>query len=75
VDVQVTRAGALAKLVVADDGRGFSSESLSRRREEGHLGLTLLADLAAEAGGRLDLDSAPGRGTRVEMEVPLGGRA
>lgn len=75
VDVQVTRAGALAKLVVADDGRGFSSESLSRRREEGHLGLTLLADLAAEAGGRLDLDSAPGRGTRVEMEVPLRGRA
>ena len=36
-------------------------ESLARRREEGHFGLTLLADLAAEAGGRLDVDSTPGR--------------
>jgi two-component system, NarL family, sensor kinase len=71
VDVRVASDGGVAELVVADDGRGFSSESLSRRREEGHLGLRLLADLAAEAGGRLDVDSAPGGGTRITMEVPL----
>jgi two-component system NarL family sensor kinase len=74
VDVQVTREDALVKLVVSDDGRGFTSEFLSQRREEGHLGLRMLSDLAEEAGGRLDVGSAPGRGTRVQMEVPLHAR-
>jgi two-component system NarL family sensor kinase len=71
VEVRVTRAGETAKMVVADDGRGFSPDALSQRRDEGHLGLRLLADLAAEAGGRLVLDSEPGRGTRVTMEIPV----
>ena len=71
VDVQVGRENGVARLVVADDGRGFSSDALVRRREEGHLGLRLLEDLAAEAGGRLEVDSTPGRGTRVTMELPL----
>jgi two-component system, NarL family, sensor kinase len=71
VEVHLARNGGEAKLIVSDDGRGFSSESLSRRREEGHLGLRLLADLAAEAGGRLEVDSTPGGGTRVTMEIPV----
>jgi two-component system NarL family sensor kinase len=71
VEVRVARDGELAKLIVSDDGRGFSQAALSRRREEGHLGLRLLADLAAEAGGHLELDSKPDRGTRVTMEVPI----
>jgi signal transduction histidine kinase len=71
VEVQVKRNGSVVGLVVADDGRGFSPETLSERREEGHLGLQLVGDLAAEAGGRLVIDSAPGRGTRLEMEVPV----
>jgi two-component system NarL family sensor kinase len=70
VEVHVSRRNGLARLVVADDGRGFSEDALSRRREEGHLGLRLLADLAAEAGGTFDLDTEPGHGTRVTMEVP-----
>jgi two-component system, NarL family, sensor kinase len=72
VDVRVARSGEVARLVVSDDGCGFSADDLSERREEGHLGLRLLGDLAAEAGGRLDVDSAPGRGTRVTMEIPAG---
>jgi signal transduction histidine kinase len=75
VDVQVKRNDGVVELVVADDGRGFSPEALAERREEGHLGLQLVGDLADEAGGRLVIDSAPGRGTRVEMEVPLRSRA
>jgi len=50
---------------------GFSADRLEQRREEGHLGLTLLTGLVAEAGGRLVVDSTPGRGTRLEAEVPV----
>lgn len=70
VEVRVSGNGECARLVVSDNGRGFSPEALSQRREEGHLGLRLLADLAEEAGGSLDLASEAGRGTRVTMEVP-----
>ena len=34
----------------------------------GHLGLRLLADLAAKTGGTLSVDSEPGKGTRVVLE-------
>ena len=38
-------------------------------REEGHVGLSLLEDLVAQSGGRLTVDSAPGAGTTVTLEV------
>jgi signal transduction histidine kinase len=60
------------KVTVEDDGRGFDAGERARRRERGHVGLSLLADLAEQSGGRLTIDSAPGEGTRVllEMEHP-----
>ncbi|GAA4869242.1 GAF domain-containing sensor histidine kinase [Kitasatospora terrestris] len=57
-----------ARLRIADDGRGFDPESV--RRAGRHLGLVSMRDRAEGVGGRLTLDSAPGAGTVVEMEVP-----
>ena len=70
VAVSVARADGRARLVVRDDGRGFDAATRVRRREEGHLGLALVEDLAAHLGGRADVRSAPGEGTVVELEVP-----
>ena len=53
-----------------DDGRGFDAATRARRRDEGHLGLALVEDLAAHLGGRAEVRSAPGEGTVVELEVP-----
>jgi len=58
-------------LTVRDDGRGFSSEDLDRSGGEGHMGLPLLAGLAEETGGRLSVESEPGLGTIVRLEVPV----
>jgi two-component system, NarL family, sensor kinase len=68
-DVRVTRSDGRARLVVDDDGRGFTPEQAERRRAEGHLGLDLLRDRARDLGGRLEVDSEPGRGTTVTLEV------
>ncbi|MFJ1703937.1 GAF domain-containing sensor histidine kinase [Kitasatospora sp. NPDC088346] len=57
-----------AVLRITDDGCGFDPESV--RRGGRHLGLVSMRDRAASVGGRLTLESAPGRGTVVEMEVP-----
>ncbi|HXJ64926.1 MAG TPA: ATP-binding protein, partial [Actinomycetota bacterium] len=57
-------------LTVEDNGRGFTPDEADRSGERGHMGLALLAALAEEAGGVLDVDSAPGEGTTVRLEVP-----
>ena len=59
--------GAGVVLEVEDDGVGFTP---AQGAPAGHLGLRGLGDLVQEAGGRLDVDSAPGRGTTVRLWVP-----
>jgi two-component system NarL family sensor kinase len=61
---------ALTQLVVTDDGKGFTADARERRGAEGHVGLTLLEGLVEQAGGTLVVDSSPGAGTTVTLEVP-----
>jgi signal transduction histidine kinase len=58
------------RLVVSDDGRGFAASDRERRAESGHIGLTLLEGLVAQANGTLSVHSDRGKGTTVELEVP-----
>jgi signal transduction histidine kinase len=55
---------------VSDDGSGVDPDVIAARREGGHFGLRMLEDLVTDAGGRLDVVSAPGAGTTVRVEVP-----
>jgi signal transduction histidine kinase len=71
VDVSVCLENSHAGLTIADDGRGFTPDVAEAAREDGHLGLRVLQDMARDAGGKLDIDSEPGRGTRVLLEVPV----
>lgn len=69
VHIEVTDRGAGMSRWVA--GRAFEPFFSTRPRDEGSgLGLTVCRDLVAELGGRIRLDSRPGAGTRVEVELP-----
>jgi signal transduction histidine kinase len=68
VAVEARAAGGRLILVVADDGTGFTVGAPS----EGHFGLILMRERATAAGGSLTVESAPGRGTRVALDLPLG---
>jgi signal transduction histidine kinase len=70
VDVDVRSADGAVRLEVADDGVGFDEADRERRRAEGHVGLSLLEELAAHSGTSLAIRSAPGAGTSVALEVP-----
>ena len=70
VAVSIAIEGRSTILTVADNRRGFSSEEAEARREEGHLGLWLLRDLALFGGGVLAVESSPGHGTRIRLELP-----
>jgi signal transduction histidine kinase len=69
LDVRSTDRGVMLEIV--DDGVGFTPVQRDDARANGHLGLTLLDDLARDVGGGLQVDSQPGRGTIVRLEVPL----
>jgi two-component system NarL family sensor kinase len=71
VGVRVARGEDSALLEVLDDGVGFHYDEDGPQRANGHIGLPLLRDLTADAGGSLEVDSAAGRGTRIRVEVPL----
>ncbi|MBL1115803.1 GAF domain-containing sensor histidine kinase [Streptomyces sp. 110] len=70
VDVTLARRGQGARLRVADDGRGFDPSAV--RRAGHHLGLVSMRYRAGGVGGGLTVESAPGKGTVIEMEVPGG---
>ena len=71
ITVAVRSADGRASLTVADDGRGFPQPDAPGRGPTGHFGLQLMRDLARDADGELSVGSAPGRGTRIRLEVPV----
>jgi signal transduction histidine kinase len=70
VDVSLVRRGPGAVLHVMDDGSGFDPTAI--RSAGRHLGLVSMRDRASGVGGTLTVESAPGKGTMIEMEVPGG---
>jgi len=72
VDVELRANGSRIEVSVADDGCGFEPEEAAARSRR--LGLTSMRERAEALGGRLSIDSEPGRGTTVTLEVERGGR-
>lgn len=70
VDVTLARRDGSTVLRITDDGRGF--EPAATRQAGRHLGLVSMRDRASGVGGRLTVESEPGRGTTIEMEIPGG---
>jgi two-component system sensor histidine kinase DegS len=68
IRVSVDLGRELGRVSVDDDGKGFDSESL---KAAGNLGLRLIRERAEMLGGSFEVDSAPGKGTRVTFTVPI----
>ncbi|MGZ3503014.1 MAG: sensor histidine kinase [Vulcanimicrobiaceae bacterium] len=83
VSVTLARRDGNAELQVADDGPGMTEQDLThafdrfyrgeaRTQAEGSgLGLAIAKRAVERSGGRVAIESAPGRGTRVIMTLPL----
>jgi signal transduction histidine kinase len=56
---------------IEDNGRGFQMNEQRMPYRTSGLGLLGLRERAANAGGTLVIDSAPGHGTRIALRIPL----
>jgi CheY-like chemotaxis protein len=57
------------QVVVADEGAGFDPAPVQPKDESG-FGLLSMRQRLAAIGGRVEIDSAPGKGTRITLVVP-----
>jgi signal transduction histidine kinase len=78
VDVTVAAQGGGGALVVADDGPGMAPEVMAHvfdpffttKRSGTGMGLAIAQAIVDAHGGRIDIVSAPGQGTRVSIWLP-----
>lgn len=71
VNVTLTYGDSDVQLDVADDGRGFDVTAPRRHTvESGGFGLEAMRQRVAERGGSLDVESEPGEGTVVHVQLP-----
>ena len=68
MSVTVRRQGEALVLEVVDDGVGFDPATTAG---DDRFGLRGTASLVREHGGTMEVDSAPGSGTMVRVEVPI----
>jgi len=79
LSLEVARQNGDVALAISDTGSGIAPENLSRVFEPFYtgkpngsgLGLTIAERIVGAHGGRIEIDSEPGRGTRVTLLFPL----
>ena len=68
--VELARAGGELRLTIADDGVGFDPNAM---RANGSLGLVSMSERARFVHGQFSIESHAGKGTLVEVWVPIAG--
>ena len=69
VSVIISQRNEELQVEVSDDGRGFNPLAI-KREEWPHLGLQTMQERAEAVGGTFEVESAPGKGTKVRVSIP-----
>jgi len=68
VKIQLDTGDQAVRLSMDDNGNGFDTDAPTK---ESNLGLKLIEDRVTMLGGKFDIDTAPGKGARVTLTIPL----
>jgi signal transduction histidine kinase len=69
VIIELAQEGERTRLSIADDGVGFDPYQLGSDGHRPGLGLITMRERAEFAGGRFQVESHPGKGTRISVEI------
>ena len=69
--IQLSEGEGVIRIEIEDDGRGLRAGAGVRTPSGRHFGLMGIEERVEILGGKVTIDSAPGQGTRVRLEVPL----
>ena len=76
IAMRLMGSGAMATLEIIDDGAGFDVSRPGAPNSDSEtgapgMGLNTMKRRASDLGASLEVQSAPGKGTRIRVEVPL----
>ena len=72
ISLHLERSSGMVTVNIADDGRGFDFEKAQGSAgSTGGVGLLGMKERASALGGRFEVHSKPGQGTRIHVEIPL----
>ena len=69
--IGLSNSAGWLKITVDDHGKGFSAHSLDTSSHQAGFGLLSIQERARYMGGNLEIESAPGKGSRFTISVPL----
>ena len=69
IKLSLSEVGPMIQLLISDDGVGFDTTQAFQRQEGCCWGLTVMRERAEAVNGEFYLDSAPGNGTRIMVEL------
>jgi PAS domain S-box-containing protein len=71
VEVHLTYSHPRVIMLISDDGRGFAADAApAPGQARSGIGLVSMRERAASVGGKIDIKSAPGRGTAIRVTLP-----
>ncbi len=68
--IRIGRQNHMLRCSIEDDGKGFDVQAARSDRKRRGLGLTGMRERLNAIGGTLSIDSAPGRGTKLLIQLP-----
>jgi PAS domain S-box-containing protein len=72
VAVEVQTTANEIHILIQDNGVGFEVTGIAGNgKAQGHFGLFSITESMAEMGGRLEIDTAPGKGCRAVLRLPI----
>ncbi|MCM3041745.1 sensor histidine kinase [Paenibacillus motobuensis] len=67
MEIRIHRRGDVVKVTLRDNGMGFQLDD----KKQASYGLSTMQERVLEVGGSIQIITAPGKGTRIEITIPL----
>ncbi|TRZ42283.1 ATP-binding protein [Robertkochia solimangrovi] len=71
IAVIIAHSKEVLSINIEDNGTGFKPDKIERRSGDGGMGLTFMQERTSFINGRLFIESEPGKGTHITLNIPL----